>query len=309
MYYFIVNPASHSGNGLRIWKKQIEPALNRLHVSYQSFLSDTPGGATQLASQILNEAPERPVRLVVLGGDGTVNEALNGIRNSGDVILGYIPTGSSNDLARDLGLPKKPLDNLKLILSGSSIRPMDYGIVTYADGSSRRFLTSCGIGYDAAVCEEVQRSTLKPTLNKFGLGKLAYLSTALKQLVATKEVAGSLTLDDTSAIPLSNMRFIASMNHRFEGGGFMFAPNAKDTDGILNLCVVDNISKGKILIALPSAFKGKHFRFKGVTPYSAKKIHIDLQKPMWVHTDGEVEKQASSITITCVPNSLMFLRP
>lgn len=308
MYHIIINPASRSGKGLKIWKDQVEPALRRGGTEYHTYFSEHTGDVAKIAGEILSHADSFPVSLIVLGGDGTVNEALQGISDPSKVLLGYIPTGSSNDLARDLGIPTDPTAALDLILHSGTACSMDLGTVTYADGRKRRFAVSCGIGYDAAVCEEALRSKAKKVLNKIGLGKLTYLSIALKQLFATKAISGRLILDDKPPIEIGSILFTACMLHRFEGGGFMFSPDADATDGILNLCAVGDISKALILFALPTAFKGKHYRFNGITPYQAKKISIEVSSPLWVHTDGEVTQKSRSITVTCEQNALRIIK-
>lgn len=308
MYHIIVNPASRSGKGRDIWKKQIEPALIKEQVPHRSYLSEKPGDVIRIAKKISAEAGnDAPLQIIVLGGDGTVNETLQGIEDPSRLVLGYIPTGSSNDLARDLNIPKKPLDALHRILHTGTPTPMDLGIVTYSDGEIRRFLVSCGIGYDAAVCEKVGRSSLKNTLNKIGLGKLIYLVIALKTLFAAGSASGKLTLDHGTPVAIGNILFICCMLHRYEGGGFMFAPKADAHDGIVNLCAVGDIPKSLILFALPTAFYGKHYRFQGITPYIAKDIVIESAAPLWVHTDGEVIRKEQRIAVTCKKDAFSML--
>lgn len=306
-YHIIINPASRSGRGLKIWKKQIEPALKEEHIIYKSYLSKKAGDVSAIAEKISHSVSNAaPLHIIVIGGDGTVNEVLQGITDPSGLILGYIPAGSGNDLARDLKLPKAPLDALHSILHGKPTC-MDLGTVTFQDGSTRRFLISSGMGYDAAVCEEVNRSTVKNTLNKIGLGKLTYLGIALKQLFAARKVSCTLILDNDTHVTIDNMLFTCCMLHRFEGGGFLFAPNADAHDGLLNLCAVGDISKLLILLALPTAFYGKHYRFRGITPYVAKEITFEASAPLWVHTDGEVARKESRITVSCKKDAFRML--
>lgn len=309
MYHIIINPASRSGKGAKIWKEQVEPALDREHVPYCSYFSRQAGDVAKIAGEITASSGESPVFLIILGGDGTVNEALCGISDTSKVILGYIPTGSSNDLARDMEIPKNPTAALELILHSGKALPADLGTVTYSDGTKRRFAVSCGIGYDAAVCEEALHSKIKNVLNKLGLGKLTYLGIALKQLFAAKAVSGKLILDDNAPIDIGSILFTACMLHRYEGGGFMFCPDADAGDGLLNLCAVGDLSKALVLFALPTAFKGKHYRFKGITPYTAEKVTIETSSPLWVHTDGEVTRKSSRITVSCERHALRIIRP
>lgn len=185
---------------------------------------------------------------------------------------------------------------------------MDLGTVTYPDGAARRFAVSCGIGFDAAVCEEALRSVIKKAMNRLGLGKLTYLGIALKQLFAAKAVSGKLTLENGTPVDIGNMLFTACMLHRFEGGGFMFAPDADDCDGFLNICAVGDLPKLLILFALPTAFSGNHYRFNGITPYKARSLTLETSLPLWVHTDGEVSRKSNRIHVTCERNAIQILR-
>ncbi len=307
MYHIIINPASRSGKGLLLWKEHVEPALHREGVKYRSYFSKETGDVARLANEILTAHTKRPIRFIILGGDGTVNEFLQEIQDPSGIILGYIPTGSSNDLARDLNIPKDPNAALDLILHSGTPRSMDLGCVTFADGSRRTFAVSCGIGFDAAVCAKSLTSKIKPFMNKIGMGKLTYLGIALTQLIAAKKISATLTLEGQPPITINNMLFTAGMLHRYEGGGFMFAPDAVCNDGIINLCAVGDVAKPLILTALPTAFFGKHYMFKGVTPYTAASYRLETTAPMWVHTDGEVICKSTSISVSVSKNALQMM--
>lgn len=310
MYDIIINPASRSGRGRHIWKEIIKPALIERQVPYKAYFSKKAGDVIRLAHQITSHAEDgKMLRLIVLGGDGTVNETLQGISSFERVAIGYIPTGSSNDLARDLGIPREPLAALLHILSAekdSRIRIMDRGIVKFA-GKERSFAVSCGLGFDAAVCAEAMRSRIKEVLNRIGLGKLTYLGIAIKQLFAAKPISCRLYLDDNEPIYIRKILFAAVMNHRYEGGGFQFCPAADDTDGIFDLCVVASLPKLVILFALPTAFFGKHFLFPHVTPYRARRVRLEADAPLWLHTDGEAHEKTKSIEIACSQGDIRFL--
>lgn len=308
MYHIIINPASRSGKALKIWNRQVEPLLLDKNVPYKAYFSKGPGDVARISQEILASCPIDSISLIILGGDGTVNEALQGMSDTSRIILGYIPTGSSNDLARDLNLPRDPAAALDLILYSGTPRPMDLGTVTYSDGTMRRFAVSCGIGFDAAVCEEALRSRIKRAMNRLGLGKLTYLGIALRQLFASKASSATLRINGGDPVSIGNMLFAACMLHRYEGGGFMFAPEASADDGILNICAVGDLSRLFILFALPTAFKGKHYKFKGITPYKAETVTIETSAPLWVHTDGEVARQSSSICVTCEKQAIHILR-
>ena len=319
MYHIIINPASRSGRGAKIWSEQIEPALKESNAVYQTYFSKKAGEVKQLATQITAEHPDDPdLKLIILGGDGTVNEALQGIADPSKVILGYIPTGSSNDLARDLHIPKEPKAALDLILRDAAPSIMDLGRLAYLDADqpeeSRLFAVSCGIGFDAAVCAEAMHSPIKDTMNRIGLGKLTYLGIALKQLITARKVSCTLTLEDTvhnrqEDLALPRFLFVTCMSHRYEGGGFMFCPSANDHDGVLDLCSVGNISKGLVLLALPTAFFGKHYFVKGINAHTATRMSITTSSPLWVHTDGEVTRKSCGFRVECLPGAIRMVTP
>lgn len=302
MYHIIINPASRSGNGQKLWKTIIEPYLMEQRMEYISYFSKGAGDVARLAGEITRDAtPAHPKRLVILGGDGTVNETLQGIKDFRSVILSYIPTGSSNDFARDLQLPKNPLEAVKVAFSTGTPHKMDVGCVTFKDKIQHYFAVSCGIGFDAAVCEETNRSAFKKALNKIGLGKLAYLTIAVKQLMTAERCSCRFSLDDKNTFTLNKYLFSASMLHRYEGGGFQFCPDAKADDGILNICTATTkLPRFLILLVLPSAFFGRHYLFPGITPYKARRIQIKASTPLWIHTDGEILRKDDYAEITCL---------
>lgn len=321
MYYIIVNPSSKSGRGIRIWQK-LKPVFQERNIQYKLMLSTHIGHVAEFTKSITKT--DENVNLIILGGDGTINEALQGIRDFSKVSIGYIPTGSSNDLARDMKLDKDPMKILDTILSGKISRMVDIGILTYGnrgEATSKRlnidaqadipnkryFIVSSGIGFDAAVCEEALSSNIKDLLNKLKLGKLTYLGIALKQLIAAKPIACDLYLDGKEPVHTNRFLFIASMIHKYEGGGFKFCPDADSADGLFDLCFVGNIPKPLILLALPTAFFGKHYIFPHIFHYSAQKVEIKTSAPLWVHTDGEVYFKSDHIYLSCEKQKMKFL--
>lgn len=307
---FLVNPASHSGKGMNLWR-QAEHILKGRGASYEAFLSRQRGDIEAFARMLTEALDERTERtIVILGGDGTVNEALQGIQNFEQVRLGYIPTGSSNDLARDMGIGRDVERALLAVLDGGREKRMDLGRLSWKENGTcrqRYFLVSCGIGYDAAVCEEALSSGMKNALNRVGLGKLTYLGIGLKQMLAIRYAKAAIRLDGGRIVRLKRMLFTASMLHRFEGGGFCFCPQADAQDGLLDLCVVDDVPQWKFPVIIPFALKGKHFWFKGVTHYRASRIDIKTSVPLWVQTDGEIPGRLDRIAIACEKEKVRFV--
>ena len=118
MYYFIVNPNAHGGRGEKIWRK-LERQIIRSGIRYEAYQTEEPGDARRIAAALTADMQE-PATIVAVGGDGTVNEVLNGLAISERLTFGYIPTGYGNDLARGLKLSGKPGKCLKRILRRSA---------------------------------------------------------------------------------------------------------------------------------------------------------------------------------------------
>ena len=307
MYHFIVNPVSRSGKGLKLWQQQIEPELKTQNIEYSVEFSKERGDVTNIVAKISSAAKnESNCIIVILGGDGTVNDAVQGIKDFENTTLAYIPTGSSNDFARDLKLPKSVKKNLRRILSAKAPVLMDVGQVETERGT-RRFAVSSGLGFDGAVCQKSVHSILKKRLNKIGLGKLTYLGIALNQIINAPKVDAEITFADGKKINAKNLLFFAAMVHKYEGGGFKFCPKADAYDGELDFICAANKTVPGILLALPTAFFGFHSIFKGIDIYRFKTAAIKTSIPLWRHTDGEVGYKAQYLNFSQVDEKLKFI--
>lgn len=307
MYHFIINPNSSSGKGIRHWWT-VKEELDRNNIAYTADFTKYEGHAVELVEKICRKYDDIKT-IVVLGGDGTLNEVINGIENFDDVTLGYIPSGSSNDLARSLKIPRKPKKSLEMVLRPSRYIYLDYGEITFSDQEvkPRKFGCSSGIGYDAGVCAEVQQSPLKKKLNRFGAGKFIYLAIAIKQLFGTKFQNATIILDETRSEMYSKVLLISNMIHQYEGGGLKMAPDADPTDGKLSICVVHGLPKILILLLLPTIIFGRHIHLKGVETFNCSSIEIMLEDRAAVHTDGEVPAFSSHINVRCIPRKIRMI--
>lgn len=303
MYHFIVNPHARSGLGQMVWN-ELESILKSKKIAYTVYFTKYQKQATEIAAKITSDENEHIV--VALGGDGTVNEVVNGIQNYDKNILGYIPIGSSNDFARSLNLPTDPVKALENILSHKHIHPINIGNMYYQN-KSRKFAVSCGIGFDAAVCHEAVVSPFKRILNKMKLGKLTYAGIALHRLLVTTPLKMTVTLDHAEKHTFSSAYFVSVMNATHEGGGLKFCPKAKMDDNKLDLIIVDNLPKLKILFLLPTAFWGMHTIFKGVHTYTCCHAEIETEQALPVHTDGEPIFLQNRISASCLPEKLRII--
>ncbi len=322
IYECIINPSSRSGKGKALWDS-LKKRFDQQGMEYHTHMTEGPGSATRIARELTGAgrpAGDPPIKLVVLGGDGTLNEAVSGIQDFSSVLLGYLPTGSSNDFARGMKLPKNRDVLIERIAAGKAFRTVDVGRLTYnhqtrtfsrlhdeTPKTVRHFLVSAGIGFDAAVCEEALSSGTKNILNRIGLGKLTYGAIAIRNLLSADRVEIDLTLDDQEKVHLDHFLFAAAMQLPYEGGGFQFAPDADPTDGKLNICLIGDMSKPKMLTSLPAAYIGKHYGIKGIYHYQVSRLDIRTALPMWVHTDGEVVMKSDDISIECLPGAMSLM--
>lgn len=303
MLHIIYNPQSSTGNGKKVFEKT-EKVLIEEKLEYKVYETTSIGSAKLYAKEITSD--DQNDIIIVIGGDGTLNEVINGIRDYSKVTLGYIPSGSGGDFARDLGISLDPEKAIKAVLHPKEYKLMDIGNLTNAE-CNKRFCVSAGIGFDAAVCHEALHSKIKVLLNKIKLGKLTYVLIALKQILSTKKHGCTIILDEARKIKLDHFYFVTTMIHRYEGGGFMFCPKAKYDDGLIDICVAGNISKLKVLSLMPLAYKGKHTRFSGIDIYTAKKVQIISDEKLPVHADGEYAGVEDELVVTLCPKQIRVI--
>ncbi|WP_167511392.1 diacylglycerol/lipid kinase family protein [Pseudobutyrivibrio xylanivorans] len=300
---FIVNKAARTGKAAETWD-ELERYLNANNIDYQVRFTSGAGDATEFAKEATSTG--ELVGLFVMGGDGTLNEAINGIVDFENTLYTPLPSGSANDFVAGIGLTGSALDILKRALNTESYRVLDIGKVIY-EGGERLFGVSSGIGVDAYVCLQALNSRLKKFLNHFGLGSATY---------------GLLTIGDIFTMPFADARitawfkgerismdvkriiFAAAMNCRAEGGGVPMVPDAKPDSGFLSAFYAHDISRLKCFLRLPSLVAGKHKGKRGFDFLNFDKIHIKMNSPMCVHADGEHVGFFEEICFECLPQTL-----
>lgn len=304
MYHFILNPSARSGRGLLLWKK-VEAELTREKVEYETHFTDHRRHATEIASELTRNGEE--TTLVVLGGDGSIDEVVNGIHFPDRVTLGYIPLGSGNDFARGMGLPSNTMKALDVVLHSDKRRSINLGLLQYR-GKKHRFAVSSGIGYDASICYQLCVSKLKMFLNKLGLGKLAYVSLSLHRLYHCRPDAMTIILDEQT-LHFDNVYFAAAFNLPYEGGGCKFCPDARPDDDLLDFIVIADVPKIQALAILPTVFSGMHTRLKGVHIYRCKKVHVESLPALPVHSDGEPIYLQRNVSFSLETDKISIITP
>ena len=299
-YQFIVNTHSRTGKAVQIWEN-LENILWSRNVSYQAHITEYAGHATDLAASLTQG--DEDVYLITCGGDGTVNEVLNGIRDLSKVVFGYIPLGSANDFAKGLHLEGEPEEILIRILDSTGAHAIDLGCVSW-EGGSRRFCISAGAGIDAMVCRRALTSKLKVFLNHLHLGSLTYGLLTISSLFGAPFVNANVVTNDGRSLSMPKAIFSAAMNFPWEGGGVPMAPKASATDGKLSVCCVYGIPRLLCLLCFPFLLAGKHENIKGFDVVDATEIKVTFDKPMVVHADGEDCGDLREVTFMALPDAL-----
>lgn len=309
-YHVIVNPAGASGKTLKLWSRY-EEYFKNARADYDVHYSNRETGIGGVCERLENEhaASGDPglLAIITVGGDGSVNDAVNSFRDLSRIAYAHLPGGSGNDMLRDMDLPSDRETLIRRILEGRIRRRFDVGEITCVDtGVTRRFAVSSGIGFDAGVCEAVNRSPHKATFNRLGVGKLIYVADAFK--VIGTQTTGRLTLTtDSGTFEYENLLLMAIMNHQYEGGGVHFAPEADATDGLLDLCIAAPKHRSYFYQALPFAMVGQHEKLAYITPIKTSSLEARVSVPMWVQTDGEVLPQSQHIKVRVLEKKLQSL--
>lgn len=311
MIYFIINEHSKTGEGTGIWK-EVEAELKKRGIEYKAYVTEYPEHAFLLAEEI-SSLSGREIPLVVLGGDGTMNEVINGIKNFDKVRFGLIPTGSGNDMARGLGITGTPKENLNRILKAIEVGSeadyrMDLGEVRWKGGKRPRlFAISAGVGLDAIVCKKALTSKLKKALNKIHLGKLTYILLTVQTLFSMKTEDVAAVIDGKGVRNMKKVIFSATMNLRAEGGGVPMAPRAVSDDGKLSICWAHGIPKWRTFFCLIPLVMAKHEGIKGFEVINCKECKLHIKEPVVLHADGEYCGDVTDVEFRCLPGKLKVM--
>lgn len=275
-YLFIANPVAGKGKTKKVLPN-IKYILNSKNIEHLIVETKAPGDTEKIISQFENDFD----RIIIVGGDGTLNELLNSNKIDGKT-FGVIPTGSGNDFAMTLGLKKKIEIDIETILLGKTLA-LDIGYVEIEEFSGKRFTkifgNSLGIGFDAEVANEARKI-------KIIRGILLYLLSVFKVLLFYKP--RKIEIKSTHLNIKGEIFMISVGNGKTAGGGFRLTPYGNPIDGKLDICIVHKISKFKVFRILPLAIFGKHVTNKSVSYVQENQFEIISYAPVYVHADGEI---------------------
>jgi diacylglycerol kinase (ATP) len=289
----ILNPAANRGHMAR-YREMVHSRLGREHAEYVE--TTKRGEAKERARRASNEG--RPV--VIVGGDGSIHEVVNGILSSGRrVPLGIVAAGSGNDYALNtLKLPHDPASAIERAFAGQLI-DVDAGIV-----NGEYFANSFSVGLDANIAVAADRLKNLPLMS----GVRLYYSATLEQLLFSYSRCPWLTLrleDGQQAGEQQIRRYVvmAVTIGPTYGAGFRICPSADYSDGLFEICTIRYTPLLRALRLLPTVRKGEHTGLPEATFYRAKSVHIEARQPVNVQMDGETGS-ARSYDARILPGAL-----
>lgn len=269
MFDIIINPKGGKGKSLKALKLA-EKILREHGAEYTVHNTEYAGHATELARE-LSSKPD--AKIIVMGGDGSFNEVLNGITDFNNVTLGIVACGTGNDFIRASGHPRKVRDAIELILRGN------VGYIDYIDVGSRRCLNVAGAGMDVDVL-------LRYAEMKAFRGKVKYYASLFDTLAHVKWHKLRITVDGRTMD--KSVFMIGVGNGTCIGGGMPICPEAKVDDGLLSVVIVNEMKKSRIPIELPGFLTGKHIKKDYTESYSGKEVRIEVLDEGKIELDGEV---------------------
>lgn len=283
----IINPKAGSAQQVEV----LEGTLNRQQ-AITCWQTEEAGDARQLAAKAVGDGFDR---IVAAGGDGTVSEVMNGVMNQGgDVVLGIIPLGTGNDLARTLALPDDPRDALAFVLADHHVA-LDL-IKVSTSGRTVYGINAAAGGFTGQI-DEIMTPEMKATW-----GPLAYLFGAVSALPNLRDYRTRLSLDGDSAQDVDALNIIVA-NGRSIGGGKRVAPLADPTDGLLDVVVVKQAAPLELAGLAARFVAGEHLDSPHVIYRRVRRAHVASDPGMWFNVDGELLAK-EPLTFEVVPGAL-----
>jgi len=302
VWQVILNPHAGGGKGAHD-RQKIEQLLKKSGINYSLYLSEYPYHAIELTKNLVVKGA---TQLIVAGGDGTLNEVVNGIFLAEqdahhEITLGMIPVGTGNDWTRTFGIPDHYQKAIDIILKGKTVK-QDVGEITcLVDGVStlRYFVNIAGFGFDALVAKNANE------LKSKGIkGIRVYIQSLGSGYFNFKSRQAKFTID---GVPLEVNLFTASIGlGKFNGGGMMQVPEANPLQGLFHITIIRKIGIWGILTNFKGLYSGKFISDRRVSTHTGKTIDISSGTPLPGEADGE-NLGAGSFRIGIVPHRLRVI--
>lgn len=282
-WFVIVNPNAGRRKGEKDWL-EIAALLNAEGIRFTNVFTEHPNHAVKLARKYV-EAGFR--KIIVVGGDGTLNEVVNGVFTQNkyptkDIILAMIPVGTGNDWGRSFNIPSGYKEAIQLI-GRMHTRIQDVGKVHYMNNElpkHRHFINMAGLGFDAMVAKRTNK-----VKQEGKSGPFSYLISLFTSLISYNDSKVNVTVDDEELN--ANVFTMSVAICKFNGGGMMQAPNAIPDDGLFDVTVITRVSRFLVIRSVKKLYDGSYLKMPQVKTFRGEKVQIESNPPMFLETDGE----------------------
>jgi YegS/Rv2252/BmrU family lipid kinase len=294
----IVNPAAGGGRAGRA-----APGVVRALEGHGLTVRRTDTRDLAHARELAVEAARGGEVAVALGGDGLAGALADALRDIPGALLGVLPGGRGNDLARVLGIPLDPLAACATIAHGVP-RPIDLGLVsdTRSDASGHTFVGIASVGFDSDANRIANEAPA-------WLGGLVYAYGALRALLAWRPARFEIELDPPSERRSFSAYTVGACNSRAYGGGMYAAPDALLDDGLIEVIVLESVSKFRFLTRVfPKVFSGTHVHEPCVHVFRAQEIAVSADRPFTMYADGDPIGELP-LRVRAVPGAVRVLVP
>ena len=286
-HLLLVNPSAGVGRSRKLLGAA-QAELDRAGVEHRLVLTrDLEHGIAEARA-----AAEAGERVIVMSGDGLIGQVGGALAGTG-AVLGIIPAGRGNDLARVLGIPTDVRGAVAAI-AGGEVRTIDVG-----EANGARFLCIASCGFDSVVNQRANETRLLR-------GSFVYAYAALRTLASWKPASFTLTLDGERVAVRGYS--VAAANSSAYGGGMYIAPDARLDDGLVDVVATAEGSKLKFLRALPSVFKGEHVKRPEAHVWRVREVRIEADRPFKVFADGDPITELPA-TVRVLPSALRVIVP
>jgi YegS/Rv2252/BmrU family lipid kinase len=288
----IVNPAAGGGRAGRL-----APAVQRTLADHGLEVRRCDTRHLDHARELARQAATAGETVVALSGDGMIGAIADVLRDVPDSLLGVLPGGRGNDLARVLGIPADPIAACAVIAQGTP-QAVDLGEV-----AGQAFVGIASAGFDSDANRIANEAPSR-------LGNLVYAYGALRALLSWRPARFEIELDPGSGADGLSFRgyTVAACNSGVYGGGMRLAPAARLDDGLLDIVVIEQVSKLRFLTNLPRVFRGTHVRLPTVKVFQAAEVAISADRPFTLYADGDPIAQLPA-RVRALPGAVRVLVP
>lgn len=274
---FVVNPSAGKGKPVKLIP-EIETICKQRSLDFEIYQTEGKSDAISFVKRCTSRGED--TRVYAVGGDGTLNDVLNGIEDFDKTVLVSVPCGTGNDFVKTLNTSHADALDINAAIDSAPIQ------IDYLNVAQKRCINICNVGLDSIACYYMQQFKKLPLMK----GSLPYIFGVLKSLFGDPSYKLKLTLDGESFEGCFMLGAFA--NGQYYGGAFRAAPLADLQDGLIDVCLVNKVSKMRVINWIGEYKRGEHItspHFKDILTYrKAGRITVECENPMQVCFDGEL---------------------